>query len=151
MSAVFNSNRKREASSVAQYLAAYYELSACSLDWVRTDHAQHIQVFSAGSIFSSSCFLTWPRGSTLHFMDIRYRLPPGPSLQEFLPWDQQPECAPLEMPKVDLTHPNPSVATEAVQQRTICDKPKGFTAYLLERVLHSGESCKGYEEMPMCI
>lgn len=32
---------------------------------VWTGPAQHIQVFSAGSIFSSSCFLTRPRGSTL--------------------------------------------------------------------------------------
>lgn len=65
MIAVFNSSRKSEASRLAQYLAAYYELSAWGLYWVRTGHAQHIQVFSAGSIFSSSCFLTWPRSSTL--------------------------------------------------------------------------------------
>lgn len=77
----------------ADWLSTWHHVrsSAWGVDWVRTDHAQHIQVFSAGSIFSLSCFLTWPRGSTL-FIDTCYShlVPPGLSLQEFLPWDQQP-------------------------------------------------------------
>lgn len=124
MIAVFNSSRKSEASRLAQYLAAYYELWA----WVCTGLglAMHntFRYFQLEAFCLHLVFLPDQEAQhsfTLYFMDTCYShlLPPGLSLQEFLPPDQQPTF-PVSVPfraAKDLPHPPKSltVATEAVK------------------------------------
>lgn len=111
----------------------HYELSP----WVRTGHPWHIQIFSAGSIFTSSCILTWQRGSMLihppacGYMQLSstYTRAECQTLQEFLPTDHH-QLAPLtaSMPLREATNikdlPSPSKSLSCRRSRTTCLQTK---------------------------